>query len=529
MYRNYLALFPNDPQAPRLNYLLAELLYQTGHYRQAITAYEQTAYGYRKNDQAAEAGYTALLSTDKYAAAAPPQEKAAWQEKAIASALRFTTHFPDHPQTTAVLTRTAETLFARKDYRRALMLARRVLQHEPPAAAALRRTAWTIQGHIAFEREDYAQAAQSYNAALQLSPSADRQQAVLQERLSATLYKQGEAARRQGKTAAMIGYFLRIPIVAPTSAIAATAEFDAAASLISSKQWSRAIQVLKQFLQNFPEHALYQEAVRKLAYAYLQGGAPARAAARYLQLGDQSTDRQLKKESWWQAAQLYDKAGQRDEAISAYQRYVSTFPTPLDQAQQARQRLAELNGTTHLRQQLYWQKQIIAADEAAGKTSEYSHQLAAHAALALADPARERYQKIPLVSPLKASLATKKRALQTVLKAYNQAIDYHIADITTTATYYLGEIYYGLSRSLLNSQRPSGLSSTEREQYDILLEEEAYPFEEQAIKLHEANIRHIQTGVYNQWIRASLKQLAELLPARYAKHERRVTFVETLN
>ncbi len=529
MYRNYLALFPNDPQAPRLNYLLAELLYQTGHYRKAIKAYEQTAYGYRQHGQAAEAGYTALLATDKYAATAPPQEQAAWQQQAIASALRFTTHFPDHPQAGAVLTRTAETLFARKDYRRALMLARRVLHHEPPAAASLRRTAWTIQGHTAFDREDYAQAAQSYSAALQLTPRENQQYAVLQERLSATLYKRGEAARQQGKTAAMIDYFLRIPQVAPASAIAASAEFDAAASLISSKQWPRAIQVLEQFLQDFPEHALHQEAVRKLAYAYLQGGAPTRAAARYLQLGDHTTDRQLKKESWWQAAQLYGQAGQRDEAIMAYQRYVSTFPTPLDQAQQTRQRLAELTGSAHRQQQRYWQQQIIAADEAAAKPSEYSRQLAAHAALALAEPARETFQKIPLVSPLKASLAAKKHALQTVLKAYNRAIDYHIADITTTATYYLGEIYYDLSRSLLNSQRPSGLSSTEREQYDILLEEEAYPFEEQAIKLHEANVRYIQTGIYNQWIRASLKQLAELFPARYGKNERRVTFVETLN
>ena len=531
MYRNYLALFPADPQAPRLRYLLAELLYQTGHYQQAIKEYEQTAYGYRKHGQAAEAGYTALLATQKYAiAAAPPAEQKRWREKAIDSALRFSTHFPDHPQATAVLTRTAETLFARKDYRRALMLAKRVIQHEPPAAAALRRTAWTIQGHIAFDRQDYLQAANNYSAALQLSTPQDPQRAILQERLSATLYKQGEGARQQGKTTAMIDYFLRIPRIAPGNPIASSAEYDAAAGLIALKQWPRAIEVLKLFLQNFPAHPLRQEAVRKLAYAYLQNRDPAQAAAQYLQLGEETTDRQLKKESWWQAAQLYDQAGLRDAAIIAYQRYVSAFPTPIDQAQRTRQRLVELTGAAQSpQQQHYWQRQIISADEAVENPSAYSHQLAAHVALALAEPARVSYQEIPLATPLKISLAAKKQALQTVVKAYGKAMDYHLADVSTTATYYLGEIYYDLSRSLLNSERPAGLSSTEREQYDILLEEEAYPFEEQAIKLHEANVRHIQSGIYNQWIRASLKQLAELLPAHYAKNERRVTFVENID
>ena len=69
------------------------------------------------------------------------------------------------------------------------------------------------------------------------------------------------------------------------------------------------------------------------------------------------------------------------------------------------------------------------------------------------------------------------------------------------------------------SERPEGLSPLEREQYDLAIEEEAYPFEEKAIEVHESNLKLISRGVYNEWIDKSLQRLAESVPARYDKPE----------
>jgi hypothetical protein len=59
----------------------------------------------------------------------------------------------------------------------------------------------------------------------------------------------------------------------------------------------------------------------------------------------------------------------------------------------------------------------------------------------------------------------------------------------------------------------------EMEQYDLAIEEEAYPFEEKAIEVHESNLKLISLGVYNEWIDKSLQKLAESVPARYDKPE----------
>ena len=531
MYRNYLSLFPEDPESPRLNFLLAELLNETGRHQEAIVEYERTAYGYRKHELAAEAGYAALTLRDARLSEAPPSRQAAARQQRIEDALKFTAHFPNHPQTAAVLVRTAEDLFADGDYDRALTLAERALQRTPPPADHLRLSSWTIQGHIYFDREQYDAAARAYEVALLLIDDGDALRPALEERLAAAFYKQAEVARARGDTEQMIAYFLRVPDVSQQSDITATALHDAGAALISLQDWDRAIATLERFQAEFPGHRWQADVSRKLAYAYLQGGHPVKAADAYLEIGMRSNDTLLKKETLWQAAELYEKAGEITQATTAYQHYVEAFPFPLDQAQQARMRLVALSeqeGYSH--QQRYWMGKIIEADEMAGPASTpYSHEVAANAALKLAEPIHQVYKDIRLVTPLEESLRTKKRAMESALAAYGRAIDYNIAEITTAATYQIGEIYYDLSRSLLDSQRPPGLSRDEREQYDILLEEEAYPFEEEAIKLHESNVDNVRQGIYDDWVKASFERLAELLPARYNKTEKRVNFVKTIN
>jgi hypothetical protein len=57
------------------------------------------------------------------------------------------------------------------------------------------------------------------------------------------------------------------------------------------------------------------------------------------------------------------------------------------------------------------------------------------------------------------------------------------------------------------------------QEYESALEEEAIPFEERAIAVHEKNLELMASGVYNPWIDKSLAKLAELMPGRYAKVE----------
>ena len=66
------------------------------------------------------------------------------------------------------------------------------------------------------------------------------------------------------------------------------------------------------------------------------------------------------------------------------------------------------------------------------------------------------------------------------------------------------------------------------EQYDLLLEEQVYPFEEKAIDLYKANANRAPDGVYDEWVKKSFERLASLMPARYSKLERSEDVVTAL-
>jgi Flp pilus assembly protein TadD len=94
-----------------------------------------------------------------------------------------------------------------------------------------------------------------------------------------------------------------------------------------------------------------------------------------------------------------------------------------------------------------------------------------------------------------------------------------VADVTTAATFESAELYRQLGKDLMSSERPKKLSKEELEQYDVLLEEQAFPFEEKAIKLHEVNVARAKDGTDDEWVQKSFAALAQLNPGRYGKQE----------
>jgi hypothetical protein len=118
--------------------------------------------------------------------------------------------------------------------------------------------------------------------------------------------------------------------------------------------------------------------------------------------------------------------------------------------------------------------------------------------------------------------------MEKVMTTYGQALDYSVAEVTTAATYGMAELYRQLAADLIASERPKDLDAEAREQYDVLLEEQAFPFEEKAIELHETNAGRAADGVYDESVRRSFEVLAKLKPARYAKAEISEDYVPNL-
>jgi TolA-binding protein len=521
-YRRDLATFPDDKDAAQTNFLLAELLYENHQYADAAAEYEKTAYQYPHHAHSADAGYAALLAYAELEKAADAAHRPALQKTRVGSELHFAQAFGDDARVGPVLTNAADTLFTLHDNDQAAGVAKQVLALKPPAADAQRKVAWTVLAHTAFERGAFADAEQAYREAIALTPADDKNRVALVDRLAASVYKQGEQARAAGDLKSAVAAFQRVATESPDANVRASAQYDAAAAMIAMKDWPAAARTLEDFRQRYPQHPLAAEVPAKLAVVYGEQGKSREAAAEYERLAANAKDATVARGALWQAAELYEKAKAPREAAQAYERYLKQYPQPLEPAVEARWRLSQIaKAQGQGAQQLAWMKQVLEADQAGGAArTPRTRTLAAQAALALAEPAFQSYREVRLVEPLAKQLKLKKARMEAVLQAYSVASNYGVAEVTTAATYQTAALYQDFGRALLDSERPKRLSKAEREQYDVMLEEQAYPFEEKAIALHEANVSHAREGVYDDWVKHSYEALAKLQPVRWGKVER---------
>ena len=504
-YRLWLKTFPQAPERAQNHFLLAELLYDDKSWPEAAVEYEQVAYAYPKHAKSAEAGYGALLSYANQKNEAPE-----FQKVSIASALRFANAFPDDARTGSVLTNTADRLFKLKDGEQAALVAKRAIANKTTTPAE-RRTAWIVVAHEAFDRKAWADAEKAYGEAIGLGAAPE-----LTERLAAAVYQQGDVARQEGRSRDAVAAFERVAAVAPNSPVRATAQYDAATALIGLKDWAGAARLLEDFRTRFPTNPLQADVDAKLAATYLAQERWALAAGELERVAAKA-EPEVARAALWQAAELRDKANDAG-TVRAYAAYLQRYPQPLEPAVQARWRLAQLSAGPA---KLTWMRQIVQADAAGGDArTPRTRTLAAQASLALVEPLLGEYQKIALVEPLQKQLKLKKTKMEEVLKAYAAATEYGVADITTAATFHTAALYQDFGKAMIGSQRPKGLKKAELEQYNVMLEEQAFPFEEKAIALHEANAKRAAAGIYDDWVKKSFAALATMKPGRWARTER---------
>ncbi len=526
-YRKYIESFPKDKNTAKNNFLLAEVLFDSKQYTKAITEYEKTAYDYPNHRKSSIAAFAAIQTYEKLIPTLAKSDVSVWQQKSIDSALRFSQKFPRNKNVPAVLISTTEKLFILKDYTRTVSTAEQLLNRPGGKSPKILKPAWTILAHAKFELGsykvgNYKKAEIAYRKSITYYDKKDKKRSAIIQRLAASIYKQGEEFRTAGDHKKAALQFLRVRKSVPNATIVATAEYDAAAEYIGLKSWKKAQSILERFRKTqSKKHKLQSGVTEKLALVYSQSGQHVKAAGELQVLALSTPDKAESQRILWQVTLIYKKAKLNKLAIIAYKQYIKLFPNKQPESTEARYELVTIyKKNNNRKKQWFWLKEIIRVDKKYPQyRTEETKNIVAEALLTMAEPKHVAFNKVKLTIPLKKSLKKKKRLMQKAIAAYTTAINYQVASVTTSATYRIAEIYRDFATSIMKSQRPKNLTEEQLEEYEILLEEQAYPLEEKAIEIHSTNLARIKDGIYNKWVKSSLKQLSILIPARYAKSE----------
>lgn len=529
-YEELVQTFPEHPDTAEYVFLLGEVYTEAGEHGPAVAAYQRVVREFPDYPDAHEAGYAAILGLEQMIADADPAELELWRRVKIDAQIEFAFVFTGDPRAPEVQTDAADSLFTLAEYDQAVELAENLLATWPELEWRLRETALKIQGHGRFELGRFAEAEQAYRALL-AGPLGEDQRPDITERLLATVYKQGEAAEADGLTDVAVGHYLRLTDIAPGAQLAIQGHYDAVAVTEAAGQTVRAAGLLADFRAAYPEHELAQDVSKRLAAMYEQTGDMSAAAGEYVRLAGEDPDPEVRRASLYRAAELYLEQQDLNAAITHFRDYANGYPEPIEQRLEAVHHLDELyqqRGDETRRR--HWLAEKIDIHRAMGRrATERATFLAAEAQFVLAEDARAAFAAVRLTHPLQDSLKRKQKVLKDAVKAYERVAEYQVAEFATASTYRIGTLFTDLAGAIMDSDRPDGLSDLELAQYEILLEEQAFPFEEQAISLHEINMRRSWEGLWNDWVEKSFAELGRLMPARFDKQELEVAYVESIH
>jgi len=529
-YEELLTTFPDHQAKPEYVFLLGEVYTEASEHGKAVAAYQRVVREFSDFELAHEAGYAAILGYNELVSTSPPEELELWKRLKIDAQIEFALLFPADERAPAVQTAAADSLFGLGQYQQAVDLAQNLLIMWPDLHAEHRKTALLILGHGWFELNDFVTAESAYQRLLEIELE-DDQHSKIEERLLASVFKQGEASEVAGASDDAIYHYLRLGELDHDAELAIQGHFDAIAVIESQGRTGQAAELLADFRHRYPGHELGRDTSKRLADMYERTDDWSKAAAEYVRLSRSAENSDVRRQSVYRAAELYLKLDDVTNALEQFRDYAHTYLQPMDLRLEAMQHLDEIyqrSGEPDKRR--FWLRKKIELYQAmGGNPTARATYLAAEAEFVFAEDERLRFDAVHLSHPLRKALKRKQIVLKRTIRAFERVAHYHVAEFSTASTFHIADVYTSLSKEIINSDRPKGLSELELEQYEILLEEQAFPFEEQAIGIHEINMRRSWEGIYDDWVKKSFVELGKLMPARFDKPEIEIAYVDTIH
>lgn len=511
-YQRYLEHFDGYALQDGVALAYGDLLAETDDTEAAFRQYQRAAFDGQLILNP-EAAYAAIALLNELTEQAP--------ERWLARYLQYTTAFadlyPSDPRTTQMTLSAARLAYNQGQYQStADLLAAGLPQADSTGRSEAQQL--LLQSHL--ELGDYPQAEQVAVRLLAQTDLPEQERQRGRELRALSVYRQAEAAEQDEDWEQAIHHYQRIHELEPDTENAPGGLYNALSLAAEQEQWPRAIALMERFQQQYPEHQYRPDVERQITRAYMATGQTDQAARQYELLADSEQDSGAQQAALWKAAELYEEQEDTERAINAYRRYAHSYPDPYPQNIEAMNKLIGLyQSTGETDNQRFWQRRILQTDRnrSDDDKTERTALLAANAALDLGKAHLERFESTPLSLPLDQSLARKTEHMQNAIRQFATAASYGFAEIGSEARHRIGAIYETLASDLLDSDRPPELSSDELVQYDILLEDRAFPFEDRAIEFYERNLVRAQEEGFTDWMAQSRVRLETLFPVRYAR------------
>lgn len=527
-YRRFLETYESYARKDNIYFRYAELFRENQDLPNALTYYELAAFD-EELILDKKSAYSTIILTNQLYKTSKGKAKIKYLNKHINYATLFAQLYNDDKRVNDVIANAAQLAYSINQYENTIKLANLMAEKQSTTENSYKVN--TLKAQSYFKLAQYPEAESAYSNLLSSHQLNQKSKDEFLDRLALSIYRQATLLQKQNNQEEASHHFMRISDVAKSSEIAATGMYDAIALFIKNEQWDQSVDAIKRFQLFYPKHKYNPDLTKKLSVAYLNSDRKLEAAKQFEKISSFENNRDIKMTALWQAAELYESKNNHKDAVRSYTKYANTYKKPYAQNMEAMLKLTELyTRSNSAKLKRIWQNRILKADKssAAKDRNSRTSYIASITALQMARDKETEFSAHKLIAPLQSNLKRKKKAMQQAVQLYGRASAYGIQETTTESTYAIAKIYQEFSQALLDSERPTSLSADELEQYNILLEDQAFPFEDKAIEFYEINLSRIKDEVFDDWVGKSLAELKLLFPVKYARKGKIDGYIESL-
>lgn len=499
-YRMFLASFPYSPDLMEGELLLAEALFDVKSYREAAQEYEKAAGLCKEGPERGEIAHSAFLTYEVIFYQSKEN-----REEALRSAERVLETYRSDLLKSARLEKVRYSISEMYSQTGAFDKARESLVplvKDKDSMPAYKRIAelYLLEGNLDGAEEVYQKLVER------------SKDPAFRETLAQLRYRIAEEHLKEGRDNDAIVKFNESFVTYPGSRVGEAALSKLGYIYLQSNKIDDLEEVVKRISIEYPSSdkgmSLLVESARRV-----EKEEPLKAARLYEYASSIALNKDDAVKLLFAAAILNQENGDYSKAGELLKNYIKNKDIAVRDEGEARYRLGciELQAGRK-RDGIEMLESVL---ELRGKADD---QVIAKTRLILARERQDAYLETKLTQPFEKTLKKKTKLLNNLLEEYSGVGKSGVPELLPEIYFQMGHILENFRDSLLDAEKPKDLTEEELKEYNFLLEEKAYPYEEQAVKAYGQGLEiGREQMIKNEWVKKSLERLIYLRPALYKR------------
>lgn len=500
-YKEFLANFPESHENNKITLLLAEAYFDSKMFTKAALEYEKATELYPEGDEKSDVIYSTLL-TYEIMFRQTKKNKDKIVNKIDQLLVKYSSSMLNEIKTVKIKERMADMYTELGNYTKARLTL--ILLAETTASE---KTYVTI-AELYLKEGDSESAEKVYAKLVE-----DYKKPVIKKKLSNLRFIIAKKHFEKGEYAIAAKIFDQAYLTLPDSEVGEAALVKLGELHIKAGDSDNLLSTAKRIADNFPDS-------EKPVSLLVEGGRniedtdPLKAAMLYETAASITNKRKEIKALILAASILFENNNNHIKTEELLVKYLKKGKLNPDDEAEALIRLAS--------SQIYNGKKEIAYKtlrKILRKGQSLDGKILAKTRLLLIQKDMDNYLSIKLTQPFEETLQKKTVMLESLLNEASEIIQYKVPEHLPEIFFKMGLVLENFKESLIQSEKPDDLEGEDLEDYIFLLEEKAYPYEEQSLKAYEQSVslgRDYKS--YNKWLMKSLNMLSNMRPALYRRN-----------